>query len=246
MEILIAGYGIVGKSIKKRFFPNADIFDPALGYVKTDKKYDCCIVCVPTPLMDGKLDTKDVEQVFRDIEAKYFLLKSTVPIGFSDKFNNVMFSPEFSGSTPHSQDVDDEFTIVGATTKEERQFISDLFYSYCAMINHKIYFTTNKEAELIKLTENAYLGYIVTFASEMSEIAEKYGIDYNIVSELLRMDKRMPQSHMHIFKGQHYYQSHCLDKDIPHLAQDSKLLTFIVQYNNEKKKGYEGLTNGYI
>lgn len=236
MKILIAGYGIVGKAIRERFFPDADIYDPELGFKDIKKEYDCCIVCVPTPLVNNELDTTIIENLIESINARFFLVKSTVPIGFSDTYENVLFSPEFSGATPHSKKVDDNFTIVGATSIDQRQFITDLFYSYKAMINHKIYFTTNKEAELLKLTENAYLGYVVTFATEINKIANKYGVDYNIIAELLRLDARMPQSHMHVYSGQPYYQSHCLDKDIPHLAQDSELLSFIVNYNNRKKE----------
>ncbi|MGN8842511.1 hypothetical protein ACTNDN_06765 [Niallia sp. HCP3S3_B10] len=234
LNIVIAGKGIVGNSISKRFFPEADFFDPYKGYYHTEKKYDCCIICVPTPLVNGGLSTNHVEEVLNTINADYFIVKSTVPIGFCDKHHNVMFSPEFSGSTAHNVDIDDNFTIIGATTNTQRQFVSDLFYSKKPSHLHKIYFTTNKEAELLKLMENAYLGYIVTFATEINKIATKYDIDYNVVSELLKLDPRMPQSHTHVFDGQDYYSSHCLNKDIPELARDSKLLTYIINYNYEK------------
>lgn len=238
-SVVIAGLGIVGNSIRDRFFPDADLHDPKKGLYASEKKYDCCIICVPTPLVNGTLSTEVVESVISEITAKYYLLKSTVPIGFSDQYSNVLFSPEFSGHTAHSVEIDNNFTIVGATTKDQRQFISDLFYEHCPSHLHRMYFTTNQEAELIKLTENAYLGYIVTFSSEIKQIADKHGIDYNIVSELLKLDPRMPQSHTHVFEGHPYYASHCLDKDIPELARDSKLLEYIVKSNNEKRKMFE-------
>lgn len=236
MKIIIAGYGVVGKAIKKRFFPDADIYDPFLGYSISDRHhYDCCVICVPTDLEHGKLSTKNVEDVLNTIDADYYLMKSTVPIGFCDRFENVLFSPEFSGSTPNSIGIDDDFTIVGATTKKQRQFITDLMYKYKSNMIHKVYYTTNKEAELLKFYENTYLGYVVTLATEFKKIADKYDVDYNIVSQLLRLDKRMPQSHIHVFENQDYYDSHCLNKDIPHIANDSELLKYFVDYNEKKK-----------
>lgn len=235
-SVVIAGYGVVGKEIHNRFFKNAEIYDPFLGYNELKDYYDCCIICVPTELLDDGLDTTQVEDVINKINAKYYLIKSTVPIGFCDRFSNVIFSPEFSGATPNSKNIDDNFTILGATTMKQRQFFSDLYYENLSNMLHKLYFTTNKEAELIKLTENAYLGYIVTFATEIKRIAEFYDVDYSIVSQLLKLDKRMPQSHIHVFENQYSYDSHCLNKDIPELAKNSKLFSYIIDYNESKKE----------
>ena len=87
MNILILGYGHVGKAVKASF-PNAKIYDPYLKLGNQDdlKNVDVAFICVPTPsLADGDCDTSIVESVIKDINAKLIIIRSTVKIGTTKK-----------------------------------------------------------------------------------------------------------------------------------------------------------------
>ena len=112
-SVLIAGYGIVGHNLYKKF-TWAEIYDKYISD-KTqpvfseapDKKYDFCIVSVPTPMnADGSADLAQVEEVLSEIKAEIFIIKSTVPPTTTEKLiketgKRIVFSPEYNGNTQH-------------------------------------------------------------------------------------------------------------------------------------------------
>ena len=68
------------------------------------------------------------------------------------------------------------------------------------------------------------------------------GISYPELREIFILDERMGDSHTLIRRNQPYYDSHCLNKDIPGLikqTRDSKLMSAVHEINEERKRIYK-------
>jgi hypothetical protein len=55
--------------------------------------------------------------------------------------------------------------------------------------------------------------------------------------ELFILDKRMGDSHTFVYKDKPYWDSHCLNKDVPYIAysQQAPFLINVCEYNNKRK-----------
>jgi UDPglucose 6-dehydrogenase len=254
MQILIIGNGVVGKNIQK-IFPESVMYDKhkrGIGIGIEDvllRQYDIAFICVPTDKKeDGSCDTSKVREVvkyFRD-NVKVFCIKSTIPPGTTYKIadlicNRVVFSPEYYGETRHANDVDYNFVILGGSRNltgivaaaYEEKFTGDL----------KIFQTDSITAELVKYGENAYLANKVTFCNEFARLCECFGVDYREWRELWLQDPRVNRSHTLVFKKAPFYDSKCLNKDVPAIikaAQDAgynpEFLEAMEAYNSSHKK----------
>ena len=107
MKISIIGYGHVGKAMKQ-LFTSATIYDKYLnmGTQMDVNNSDVAFVCVPTPMnkIDGSCDTSAVEEVVSWLESKCIVLRSTVPVGFTNYLKTkykkrIVFQPEYYGET---------------------------------------------------------------------------------------------------------------------------------------------------
>lgn len=222
-SILIIGYGVVGRNMHK-IFPDADVVDPALGFhAPPGPMHDVAFVCVPTDMLpDGRCDTSIVEKAVRENDADVFCIKSTVPPGTTDRIAEELgkfcvFSPEFFGSTPSSQDVDFDFVILGgapfsrgAVAEAYKERMTGAF---------RIAQTDAKTAECVKYGENAFLATKVTFFLEWARLCDAYGVDANEWRELLLLDPRIGRSHTFRYEDHPFYDSHCLSKDPPAIVR---------------------------
>ena len=223
MNILIIGYGVVGHNMQK-VFPMADIHDPSKGKLRDpNKKYDVAFVCVPTPMnKDGSCNFQIVEQVLIEHgNVDVFCLRSTVPPGTTDYFirelnERVVFCPEYYGETIHANGVYYDFIILGGLP-QARTKVAEAFKKVMHS-NTKIIMSSALDAEMAKYMENAALAMRVTFCNEIYRICKRVGADYNIVRELWLMDPRMNRSHTFVYEDQPFYETICLDKDVPALV----------------------------
>lgn len=216
-SVLIIGYGVVGQNMHK-IFTQADIADPAKGYKAKFDHYDLAFVCVPTEMKeDGNCDTTIVKSVIEEFAeiVDVFCIKSTVTPGTTEeiKFSKCVFSPEYFGETIHANGYEYDFVILGGE-KQDCSLVASV-YKEVMHSNIRIIFTDNKTAELCKYMENSWLAAKVTFCNEFYRIANQIGVDYNVLREMWLMDPRINRSHTFVFENQPFYQSHCLDKDIP-------------------------------
>ena len=86
MKIGIIGIGHVGGTMSQ-LFTNAVQFDPKknLGTKEQINECDISFVCVPTPeAEDGHCDTSIVESVLEWVETPVIVIRSTVPVGFTE------------------------------------------------------------------------------------------------------------------------------------------------------------------
>lgn len=247
-NVLINGYGNIGKYMYEELKPllkhgyNIDIYDPYIEEykVKKDIPYEVEFICVPTNNNVGNIvDTSIVEELVSQSKAEYTVIKSTVPIGFCDRMcktkKQLVYSPEYWGTTQHAPKSLDFLVLAG--DQRDCDKIAQLYYKIKSG-TFKIRFTNYKTAELAKYMENCFLGLKVTFCCEFADIAKDFGVSYPELREIFVMDPRMGDSHTFVDPEQPYYDSHCLNKDIPALVVQSdkaKLMKEVVNINLARK-----------
>lgn len=170
---------------------------------------DVFMVSVPTPITDEK--TADLECVRKATlsVAPYirhdslFIIESTIPPGCTEEVVipileqsgltagvdfHVAHCPErvLPGNLMYELVHNDR--VIGGANPTSAQAAKD-FYS--TFVKGGIYTTGLKEAELCKLTENAYRDVNIAFANELAAICERLGIDVWEVIDLARKHPRV-------------------------------------------------------
>lgn len=229
MKILICGYGNIGKHIEREFELVSNslfLFDKYNAHYNStsilEDTYDYAFICVPTEMNEnGSADTTEVEWIVDRIKADVIILKSAVPVGTTEKLNkpNIVVSPEYYGTTQHSLE-SPNFAILGGEKKYAVK--AARLYSKVKNGSFRFIFTNAKTAELAKYMENCWLAAKVTFCNEFANIAEQLGIEYEELRECFIADERVNPSHTFVYKDAPYYDSHCLNKDIPALLYQCK------------------------
>ena len=259
-KVLIVGYGNIGTHLYNELnVPGVElyVYDPFkkvdmprftnyLDYF-VNTKFDLAFVCVPTEMKeDGSCDTSQVIDAVTKTSlmtnTEVIVVKSTVPVGTCEMLkktvNNLVFSPEYYGTTIHAPKKLD-FVVLGGE-KDLCTKAANFYYSVKSGAL-RVKFTDCKTAELAKYMENCFLAAKVAFCSEFAIIAEEFGISYPELREIFVMDERMGESHTLIRPEQPYYDSHCLNKDIPgliHQSKESKLMNAVSEINRERKNKY--------
>lgn len=246
-NILIIGYGVVGHNLANDLSKlNPDIVDKYKDGVTTKvegKHYDIAFVCVDTPYVFGKstCDTSEVVNALHENDADIYVFKSTVLPGTVDKLTKetgkrIIFSPEYYGGTQHCNNFNFDFTILGGERKACKEVIQVLQGIYDG--RHTFHITNAKTAELTKYMENSFLATKVTFCQQFYKIANEAGVDYEELRELFILDPRVNPSHTFVYDDHPYWDSHCLNKDVPAIADayDCDLLKAVIQINFQEKK----------
>lgn len=248
-KILIVGYGTVGHNLHRELDKlDIDIYDkfkPQSNTKKEGQKYDIAIICVDTPYISEKnvCDISQVRNAIAENEAGIYMIKSTVLPTTTDQLKKetgkqIIFSPEYYGSTHFTNNYKFDFTILGGDKSATMKVAQELQKVYDG--RHRFYFVDSTTAELCKYMENAYLAMKVSFCQEFFEIAEKIGVKYEELREIFIADPRIGDANTYVFRDHPYWKSHCYDKDVPAIAEtyDAKLLKAMIKFNEEQKKKY--------
>lgn len=255
---LIVGYGVVGKNLSKELaslYPDINDNHELKNYsgipysvmdcvdVYLPECYDVAFICVDTPLDDDKkLDISQVEAAIAENEAKIYVIKSTVPIGFTEQLiaktnKQIVYSPEYYGNTPHSNHdkFNFNYTILGG---EPNDCIAvQQLLQYCYNGTHLFRIVDARTAEIAKLMENAWIATKVSFCNQFYDIANSNNVNYETLRELFILDPRVNPSHTFVYSDHPYWDSHCLNKDVQYVAysQDAELLQEVCKFNEHRK-----------
>jgi UDPglucose 6-dehydrogenase len=220
------------------------------------------IIAVGTPPdEDGSADLQYVLSVAGKVaelmtENKIIIDKSTVPVGTADKVKthmnsvldergigltfDVVSNPEFLKEGSALDDcMRPERIIVGTDNTEVEAVIRELYEPFSR--NHdKIMVMDVRSAEFTKYAANCMLATKISFMNEMSNLAEKLGVDIEQVRKGIGSDSRI--GYHFIYPGCGYGGS-CFPKDVQALERsaneigyEAKILRAVEAVNYKQKE----------
>lgn len=220
-------------------------------------KSDIIFVSVPTPMRKtGECDLSIVDSVLQeiyDVECERWqgaasnievVIRSTVPPGSTEAFNakyarrlTVLFNPEFLTEVNAVADFQNQDRIVlgfGSdffdAVKVDTTTVFEVYRKAFPGVEIRAMYAA--AAEMVKYTTNVFLATKVSLANELWQICRAMDVDYDVMIDAAKLDKRLGQSHwmvpgppqIHDERRLFAWGGHCFPKDLNALISLAKSL----------------------
>jgi UDPglucose 6-dehydrogenase len=200
------------------------------------KKSFVIFIAVGTPQMpDGAADLRAVLEVAAGVgramdRYKVIVIKSTVPVGTSEKVREVLrketthpfdllSNPEFLKQGAAVEDfMRPDRVIVGADDVRPAEILRDLYAPF-VRTGSPVLIMNTRTAELVKYAANCFLATRISFMNEIANLCEEVGANVDMIRKGLASDSRIGPAFL--FPGLGYGGS-CFPKDTKALIETGR------------------------